>query len=192
MIKFFEERKLKKVSIYNRILHYLKKGELEKLILSENSGEYELKMIRGEKINRTSSPEINGAIDAYYDRNSKSIEEISRYFKDHRALEVERNIISYLSSQIYFDEQRLLGLSILLMRDSTVVEAVKFGILLSEYYPLVNAKGAIEIIVNLSKHSEYTYYGVRVLKNLPEYEKYLEEIEAQSFGIGKEIIGEMK
>lgn len=82
----------------------------------------------------------------------------------------------------------MVGLSILLMRDSNVEECVKFGILLTKYYNLVEVKKAYEIFLNLLKCPCFIYYGIDVLKNI-DY-GIIDDLYEETTDIGKKIIEE--
>ena len=196
MIDFFKKFKIRKYkSIYDRIL------DLEsKKLLDENSlidfysdkeykaGTFEYDYLRNKDIVKNKKTfDLNNGIKLSMKRDPTSIIVMTEYFEKNRALESIHGFESYLLSQDIFDEQRLLGLSILLMRDTNSIEAVKFGILLTRYYQLKNAPAAVEIIKNLSIHPEFTYYGLEVLKVLDNYEKLYNEIVSNTFSYGKKI-----
>ncbi|MDU3010288.1 MAG: hypothetical protein E7B42_04920 [Peptoniphilus harei] len=189
-MKIFKRFKKKK-SIYkilwenNFDLEKLK--DLEDFNLSD--GSYELSILKGEsKLNHITTREINKAVDDYYLREKKAIDEFEDFFKEHRALESERNFLTFLLQKIEFDEAKLVGLSILLMRDSQVEECVKFGMLLIKYYNLQEVRRAYEIFLNLLKHPAFIYYGIDVLKNI-DY-GIIDDLYHKTTEIGKEIIEE--
>lgn len=154
-----------------------------------SDGTYERSILRGEtQLNHISTREINKAVDDYYLRESQAIEEFEEFFKDNRALESERNFLTFLLQKIEFDEAKLVGLSILLMRDSREEEAVKFGMLLTKYYNLEEVRRAYEIFLNLLKHPAFIYYGIDVLKNI-DY-GIIDDLYEKTTEIGKEIIEE--
>lgn len=189
-MKIFKRFKKKK-SIY-RILwennfDLQKLEEIDDFNLSD--GSYELSILKGEKeINQINTREINKAVDDYYLRKNEAIDEFEKFFGEHRALESERNFLTFLLQKIEFDESKLVGLSILLMRDSKVEECVKFGMLLTKYYNLVEVKRAYEIFLNLLKHPSFIYYGIDVLKNI-DY-GIIDDLYDETTEIGKEIIEE--
>ena len=156
---------------------------------SLSDGSYELSLAKGEiKLNHINTREINKAVDDYYLRESKAIDEFEKFFRDHRAVEAERNFLTFLLQKIEFDESKLVGLSILLMRDSKVEECVKFGMLLTKYYNLQEVRRAYEIFLNLLKHPAFIYYGIDVLKNI-DY-GIIDDLYHETTEIGKEIIEE--
>lgn len=90
--------------------------------------------------------------------------------------------------KIEFSEDKLLGLSILLMRDSTVEESVKFGMLLSKYYDLRNYSKVEIIFKNLMKHPSFIYYGLEYLMSV-DYGQ-IDDLYDKTFFYGKKIIEE--
>ena len=189
-MKLFKRFKKKK-SIY-KIL-WESNFDLEKLKEIKDfhlsNGSYELSLAKGEiKLNHINTREINKAVDDYYLRESKAIDEFETFFRDHRAVEAERNFLTFLLQKIEFDESKLVGLSILLMRDSKVEECVKFGMLLTKYYNLQEVRRAYEIFLNLLRHPAFIYYGIDVLKNI-DY-GIIDDLHDKTTKIGKEIIEE--
>lgn len=180
MINFFKKKKpeeiFKEKSIYERIIEAEENSNLSKLnIVSEDfnedsRGNYEIKILDGEKTSRIDTAKLNEALLKFYKRDHSSVELICEYFKDKRAIEAFPEFESFIFSLEVFEEKKLAGLSILLMRDVTTVEAVKFGILLSYFYPLVNYPAAVKIITDLGIYPEFTYYSLSVLKQLNYYE----------------------
>ena len=181
----------KKKSIY-RILSennfdLNKLSEVKDLNLSD--GSYELSILKGEEqLTHVNTKEINKAVDDYYIRDNKAIDEFEDFFKNNKALEAERNFLTYLLQKIEFDESILIGLSILLMRDSKNEESVKFGMLLTKYYNLTEVRRAYEIFLNLLKHPAFIYYGLDVLKNI-DY-GIIDDLYENMTDIGKEIVEE--
>lgn len=196
MIDFFRKIKIRKYkSIYDRIVSLESQKLLDEKSLSDyyknkkyKSGSFEYDYLLNKiKIDNKKTYNLNKAIELYYKKDSASIMMICDYFEKNKALESIKGFESYIFSQDIFDEQKLLGLSILLMRDTNSIEAVKFGILLSRYYQLENAKAAIEIIKKLGIYPEFTYYSLNALKVLKEYNKIRSEIRDKTLGLGKEI-----
>lgn len=196
MIDFFKKIKIRKYkSIYDRIIDLESKNLLDENSLIEyysdkeyKAGTFEYNYLENKDIIKNKKTyDLNNAIDLFMKRDPSSIIMMTEYFEKNRALESIHGFESYLLSQDIFDEQRLLGLSILLMRDTNSIESVKFGILLTRYYQLKNAPAAIEIIKNLSIHPEFTYYGLDSLKVLDNYEKLYNEIVNNTFSYGKKI-----
>ena len=181
----------KKKSIYKILLEnnfdLTKLSEIKDLNLTD--GSYELRVLKGEeKINHIKTRELNKALDDYYLRDSKAIEEFEEFFKDKKALEAERNFLTFLLQKIEFDESKLIGLSILLMRDSRNEECVKFGMLMTKYYNLREVTRAYEIFLNLLKHPAFIYYGIDVLKDI-DY-GIIDDLYEGMTKIGREIIEE--
>lgn len=189
-MKIFDVFKKKK-SIY-RILSennfdLNKLSEVKDLSLSD--GSYELSILKGKKkLTHVNTKEINKAVDDYYFRDNKALDEFEDFFKNNKALEAERNFLTYLLQKIEFDESILIGLSILLMRDSKNEESVKFGMLLTKYYNLTEVRRAYEIFLNLLKHPAFIYYGLDVLKNI-DY-GIIDDLYENMTDIGKEIVEE--
>ena len=181
----------KKKSIYKILLE--NNFDLEKLSnikdLKLSDGSYELSLLNGdETINHIKTRELNKALDDYYLRDAKAIEEFENFFKDKEALEAERNFLTFLLQKIEFDESKLIGLSILLMRDSRNEECVKFGMLMTKYYNLREVRRAYEIFLNLLKHPAFIYYGIDVLKDI-DY-GIIDDLYECMTEIGREIIKE--
>lgn len=181
----------KKKSIYKILLEnnfdLERLSEIEDLDLS--SGSYELSILKGEeKINHINTRDLNKALDDYYLRDNRAIEEFEEFFKDKKAIEAERNFLTFLLQKIEFDESKLIGLSILLMRDSRNEECVKFGMLMTKYYNLREVTRAYEIFLNLLKHPAFIYYGIDVLKDI-DY-GIIDDFYEGMTEIGKDIIEE--
>lgn len=189
-MKIFDVFKKKK-SIYRILLEnnfdLNKLSEVKDFNLSD--GSYELSILKGEEqLTHVNTKEINKAVDDYYLRDNKAIDEFENFFKNNKALEAERNFLTYLLQKIEFDESILIGLSILLMRDSKNEESVKFGMLLTKYYNLTEVRRAYEIFLNLLKHPAFIYYGLDVLKNI-DY-GIIDDLYENMTDIGKEIVEE--
>lgn len=189
-MKIFDVFKKKK-SIYRILLEnnfdLNKLSEVKDLNLSD--GSYELSILKGEEqLTHVNTKEINKAVDDYYIGDNKAIDEFEDFFKNNKALEAERNFLTYLLQKIEFDESILIGLSILLMRDSKNEESVKFGMLLTKYYNLTDVRRAYEIFLNLLKHPAFIYYGLDVLKNI-DY-GIIDDLYENMTDIGKEIVEE--
>ena len=181
----------KKKSIYKILLEnnfdLEKINEIKDLGLSD--GSYELSLLNGdETLNHIKTRELNKALDDYYLRDAKAIEEFEEFFKDKRALEAERNFLTFLLQKIEFDESKLIGLSIILMRDSINEECVKFGMLMTKYYNLREVRRSYEIFLNLLKHPAFIYYGIDVLKDI-DY-GIIDDLYEGMTEIGREIIEE--
>ncbi|RVU54537.1 hypothetical protein [Anaerosphaera multitolerans] len=180
MINFFKRKKPIKTekdeSLYNVLLKSEEENSLVEIDFSNLSqdgryrGEFEIEILKGRKLNREDSTKLNEAVLKFYERESDSVNLICDFFKDKRAIEVFSEFESFIFSLDIFEEKRLAGLSILLMRDTRVIEAIKFGIMLAHFYPLVNYPAAVKIIVNLGIYPEFTYYSLGVLKQLNYYE----------------------
>lgn len=196
MLDFFKKlRKQNYKSIYDRIIDLKSKNLLDEKVLvdfySDKNyipGSYEYDFLNNNvNIKNIKTYSLNKAIDLYYNKDSASIMMICDFFNKNTALEAIKSFENYIFSQDNFDEQKLLGLSILLMRDTNSFEAVKFGILLSKYYQLENAQAAVNIIKNLGIYPDFTFYSLSALKNLQNYDKLYLEIEENTLGLGKEI-----
>ena len=196
MVDLFKKIRLRKYnSVYSRLMYIksknlLRSDSLKDYFSDENhiAGKYELNILKGlEKVEIKPTFELNKGINLFYNGDTSSIMVITEFFKETKALEAIDGFESYIFSQDHFDESKLKGLSILLMRDTNSIESVKFGMLLTRYYPLENVKGAIEIIENLCVYPEFTYYALKALKVLPDYEKIKEELDKDILGLGKEI-----
>ncbi|CDZ74422.1 Hypothetical protein ING2D1G_0228 [Peptoniphilus sp. ING2-D1G] len=151
------KKKRKDDTIYGTILESEKSNSIDELIFDETENK---------------DDDISGLIKAFedfYDRNSESIEEFDKYFENHRADCVIDKFLNYLYNIEIFNEQKLVGLSILLMRNTHSVESVKFGIILSGFYPLINVRGALKIIVDLAIHEEFSEYSFKAIKTLQIY-----------------------
>ncbi|MBU5669382.1 hypothetical protein KQI68_05960 [Peptoniphilus sp. MSJ-1] len=187
-MKFFKKFKKKK-SIYQILISNnfnLESKEVKELNLSD--GSYELEIIEKNEINHISTKEINKAVDDYYFKDREAIEEFENFFRENKALEAERNFLKYLLSKIEFDESKLVGLSILLMRDSRVEECVKFGMLLTKYFNLGEVRRAKEIFMNLLNHPAFVYYGIDFVKEI-DY-AILDDLHEKGTEISKKIIEE--
>ncbi|MFR9277077.1 MAG: hypothetical protein ACLVK5_03030 [Peptoniphilus senegalensis] len=184
--RFKKEKSIYKV-LWESNFDLEKLKEIKDFHLSD--GSYELSLAKGEiKLNHINTREINKAVDDYYLRDSQAIDEFEKFFKDNRAVEAERNFLTFLLQKIEFDESKLVGLSILLMRDSKVEECVKFGVLLTKYYNLKEVRRAYEIFLNLLRHPAFIYYGIDILKNI-DY-GIIDDLHDKTTEIGKEIIEE--
>lgn len=198
MKDFFRKIKIRKYkSVYDRIIDLESKGTLEENSLVDYykdkkyiAGSYEYDYLKDRiKIENKKTNDLNKAIGLYYKKDPASIVLICDFFNKNKAQESIHGFESYILSQDVFDEQKLLGLSILLMRDTNSIEAVKFGIILSRYYQLKNAEAAIKIIKDLGVHPEFTYYSLSALKVLKNYNEISKDIRENTIGLGKEIKG---
>lgn len=176
-------------------MYFKSKNQLNEKIFSdfyddENyiSGSYELEILKGnEKIENKQTFLLNKGIELFYNRDASSIIVITDFFKNNKALESLAGFEEYIFGQDYFDESKLAGLSILLMRDTNSIEAVKFGMLITRYYQLENIKGAVEIIDELSIFPEFTYYALKGFENLKDFEERRLKIKENAIALGKEI-----
>lgn len=150
-------KKKKKTCIYEIILESEKNNSLDELIFYkvENADEDIGDLIK--------------AFEDFYDRDRQSIVEFDSYFTNHRADRIMDKFLNYLYNIEIFNEQKLVGLSILLMRNTQSQECVKFGIMLSQFYSLINVRGALKIIVDLAIHEEFSEYSFKAIKNLQIY-----------------------
>ncbi|CAC9936788.1 hypothetical protein PEPCOX59622_01680 [Aedoeadaptatus coxii] len=126
-------------------------------------GSFELAVLRGEeKVEPVNTDPLDVGIMEYFGREAFSIEHIESFFEKHKALEA----IPHFENWLYaFDQmdRPFLGLSILLMRDSQVIEAVKFGIYLTQFTDLSHKTQARVIVENLGRHSAFSYYALTAL-----------------------------
>lgn len=187
-MKLFNFKNKRQGSIYKDIIRTnFDRERLKALKLSD--GEYEYRIVCGkEKINSISTRPINNALDNFYANEKSSLKEFDDFFKSNRALEAENPFLTNLLQKIEFSEDRLLGLSILLMRDSQIEESVKFGMLLSKYYDLRNYNKVEKIFIDLMSHPTFVYYGLDYLMTV-DY-SIIDEIYENSFYFAKQIIEE--
>ena len=93
-----------------------------------DDGSYEWAVLNKEI---TPTPVNTEALDVgimeYFGREAFAMEHIDRFFETHRALEAVGHFEQWLFALDQMDRP-FLGLAILLMRDSEVIEAKKFGI----------------------------------------------------------------
>lgn len=116
--------------------------------------------------NETGTEKLLEAVLDYYKKDKESIEEFTEYFKTHKAENIWNSFVSRIASLEEFKEDKLVGLSILLMRDTKSVESIKFGMMLTELYILNNVSAAFKIIADLSVLDEFYELGIKVLKNV--------------------------
>ncbi|MDO5041225.1 MAG: hypothetical protein Q4D95_03945 [Peptoniphilus sp.] len=147
-----------------------KKPTVYEIILEseENNSLGELSFHRVENADENIEDLIK-AFEDFYDRDKKSIEEFDTYFTKHRAHDIMNKFLNYMYNIEILNDQKLVGLSILLMRDTHSHECVKFGIMLSNFYPLINVRGALKIIVDLAIHEEFSEDSFKAIENLPIY-----------------------
>lgn len=187
MIHKLFQKKRKKRSIYRIWISGKNDKEQNDFGFGDGAWEYEY-LLNGEKPFFEDTHQLNDAVDQFYFQNQDSLKAVEEFFKAHRALKSEASFLSHLLQKIEFEEDRLVGLSILLMRDGEEVETVKFGMLLTKYYNLSAVPRALEILIQLCYHPAFVYYGLDVLKMI-DY-GILDEIHQKSFGFGKKIIEE--
>lgn len=187
-MKLFKKFKGENKSIYRQMLNTkFQEENLKNLNLTK--GEYEYNLLTGrEIIKNISTKNLNHALDDFYGREKSAMEEFDNFFRGNKALEAERPFLSNLLQKIEFSDDKLLGLSILLMRDSSVEESVKFGMLLSKYYDLRNYPKVQTIFINLMKHPTFLYYGLDYLMSV-DY-GIIDELYENTFFYGKKIIEE--
>lgn len=126
-------------------------------------GQLELEVLKGERqIERANTDQLDAAIIGYFAREWDSIGHIESYFKNRLAIEATHNFEYWLYANDRMDRP-MLGLSILLMRDSTVLEAVKFGIYLSKFYDIQSAPLAKRLILDYGVSPHFTYYSCKAL-----------------------------
>lgn len=184
--KLFKGRK-SKVSVYQKWIVQRRQNRKEETEYGDGQWEYEF-LLSGEQIKFVSTMELNAAVDAYYANCKDSVEQMEKFFQSHRAIFAEQPFFANLLQKIEFQEDRLVGLSILLMRDSREIEAVKFGMLLTKYYNLTAVPRALDMLIELCYHPAFVYYGLDVLTTI-DY-GIIDDIYKESFGYGKQIIEE--
>lgn len=118
------------------------------------------------KEDRTGTEELLKAVMDYYERDKESIAEFTEYFRYHIAENIWDEFSARLFSLEEFKEDRLVGLSILLMRDTNSIECIKFGMLLTQLYILDNVPAAFKIIADLAVLDEFYDLGIKILKNV--------------------------
>ncbi|MDO5715775.1 MAG: hypothetical protein Q4P25_04290 [Tissierellia bacterium] len=161
--------------------------QLKQLNIGDGQLEYDY-LLGKRSLQTIGTKGLNQAVDDYYINKKDAVDQMEEFFKKHYALEAERPFLNHLLQKIEFREDRLIGLSILLMRDGTEVESVKFGMLLTKYYDISSVPRALEILKNLCLHPAFVYYGLDILKNI-DY-GIIDEIHEKSYGLGKKIIEE--
>ena len=128
-----------------------------------DDGSYEWAVLNKEI---TPTPVNTEALDVgimgYFGREAFAMEHIDRYFETHRALEAVGHFEQWLFALDQMDRP-FLGLAILLMRDSEVIEAKKFGIYLTRYTDLSHKTQARVIVENLGRHDAFSYYALDAL-----------------------------
>ncbi len=95
--RFKKEKSIYKVLWENNFdLEKLK--EIKDFSLSD--GSYELSLAKGEiKLNHINTREINKAVDDYYLRESKAIDEFEKFFRDHRAVEAGKKFFDIFATK---------------------------------------------------------------------------------------------
>ena len=110
------------------------------------------------------------ALDLFYEKDNTSINLFEEYFKTHIAINIWDRFISTIVRRQEFESDKLKGLSILLLKETKSVEAIKFGMLLSEFYDLINSREIINIIADFAILDEFNEIALKVLKRLEIYE----------------------
>lgn len=154
-------------------------------------GQMELDHIEGIKpVEPVNTDALDIAILEYFSREPFSLEHLGNFFEKNKALSAIPSFENWLYE---FDrmDRPMLGLSILLMRDSNVLEAVKFGIYLTQFVDLEGSPMAKEIVVNLGKHSEFSYYALDALLKGEKGTSSFYELGQELQGNGKKIYEKM-
>ncbi|MDO5036708.1 MAG: hypothetical protein Q4E37_00230 [Tissierellia bacterium] len=150
-------------------------------------GLLEYQVLRGEReVFPCNTEALDAAILAYFAGEWASLEKIQNFFKKHLALEAIPNFEHWLYGGDRMDRP-MLGLSILLMRDSQVVEAVKFGIYLSIYYDLHQAPGALKIVQILGKDPHFSYYALEAFLRSSQGTVLFYDLGQKLEGLAKDI-----
>lgn len=161
--------KKKPKTIYGRVLRGMDLG------FEGEDGQVELDHIMGvNPIERVNTNSLDGAILEFFGREPYAIEHLEAFFKKNRALSAIPSFENWLYGFDQMD-QPMLGLSILLMRDSQVLEAVKFGIYLTRFTDLEGSPMVKKIVMDLGKESAFSYYALDALlqsekRTVPFYE----------------------
>lgn len=161
--------KKKPKTIYGRALAGL---DLE---INGEDGQMELDHLRGIKeVAPVNTNLLDGAILEYFGREPYAIAHLEAFFQKNKALSAIPSFENWLYEFDQMD-QPMLGLSILLMRDSQVLEAVKFGIYLTRFTDLEGTPMVKNILMTLGKYPAFSYYALDAFlnsekKTLPFYE----------------------
>ncbi|MDQ0508895.1 Uncharacterised protein [Aedoeadaptatus ivorii] len=154
---------------------------------SAEDGSYELAVLKGEEtVQSVSTDALDVGIMEYFAREPFSIPHIENYFRKHRAMEAKSHFENWLYAFDQMDRP-FLGLSILLMRDSEVTEAVKFGIYLTQFTDLSHKTQARKIVEELGRHDAFSYYALDALLKSADSTHAFYELGSTLTGRGKEI-----
>ncbi|EFI41356.1 hypothetical protein [Peptoniphilus sp. oral taxon 386] len=179
----FKRKENREKSIYDEILDFEESGQKGSICLNSYFVE---------KSSDFSIDELKTALLDYYERENKAVEKFCNYFQYHRAEDIIRKFENYIFSMEVFNEQKLVGMSILLMRDTRSIEAMKFGIMLSEFYSLENVRAAIKIITDLGAYEEFTEISLKALKQVNFYPVLRDNIQRRGNEKVKEIVRNME
>ena len=198
MFKFFYKKaeNIDNKPIYEEILNSLKDPEYRLEFIEHYSqpgfGEYEYNILTGkeDKILREADELLN--LITKFKSDEKEIENIDKYLKDKRALELI-NSFEYLYFRFNtYEEDALIGVATKLMKLGTNVETVKLGILLTQYFDLESKSEAKKVVFQLGEYPDFTYYSLLALKPTNMYYGALEDYLKTTFDYGELIVREME
>mgnify|MGYP001631162399 CR=1 FL=1 len=198
MFKFFYKKaeNIDKKPIYEEILNSLKDPEYRLEFIEHYSlpgfGEYEYNILTGkEDKNLREADELLNLI-TKFKSDEKEIENIDKYLKDKRALELI-NSFEYLYFRFNtYEEDALIGVATKLMKLGSNVETVKLGILLTQYFDLESKSEAKKVVFQLGEYPDFTYYSLLALKPTNMYYGALEDYLKTTFDYGELIVREME
>lgn len=171
-------RKKKPKTVYQKVLQN---------VFETEDGKMEYEHITGEKIvEKSDTTKLDIAILEYFGREAWAMEHLEQFFQKNTALSAIPSFENWLYS---FDrmDQPMLGLAILLMRDSELPEAVKFGIYLTRFTDLEQNAMVKEMVIKLGKHPAFAYYAMDALLQFPLGTSDFYEIGQETQGYGKKI-----
>ncbi len=198
MFKFFYKKteNIDNKPIYEEILNSSKDPEYRLEFIEHYSlpgfGEYEYNILTGkeDKILREADELLN--LITKFKSDEKEIENIDKYLKDKRALELI-NSFEYLYFRFNtYEEDALIGVATKLMKLGTNVETVKLGILLTQYFDLESKSEAKKVVFQLGEYPDFTYYSLLALKPTNMYYGALEDYLKTTFDYGELIVREME
>lgn len=198
MFKFFYKKteNIDNKPIYEEILNSLRDPEYRLEFIEHYSqpgfGEYEYNILTGkEDKNLREADELLNLI-TKFKSDEKEIENIDKYLKDKRALELI-NSFEYLYFRFNtYEEDALIGVATKLMKLGSNVETVKLGILLTQYFDLESKSEAKKVVFQLGEYPDFTYYSLLALKPTNMYYGALEDYLKTTFDYGELIVREME
>lgn len=157
----------------------------------EENGQMELDHLLGtKKVPSVNTNALDVAILEFFGREPWAIEHLENFFEKNKALSAIPSFENWLYSFDQMD-QPMLGLSILLMRDSQVMEAVKFGIYLTRFTDLEGSPMVKDMVMKLGENSAFSYYSLDALLNSEKATLPFYELGQKLQGKGKLIYEEM-